>query len=344
MNKEVTTKQTLLTGDRPTGKLHLGHYVGSLKNRVDMQNSGLYNPYIMIADMQALTDNAKNPEKIQKNLREVALDYLSIGIDPAKSVIFIQSRIPELCEMTMYFLNLVTVSRLQRNPTIKEEIKQRGFEKNIPAGFLAYPISQASDILAFNTDIVPVGEDQLPVIEQTREIVQSFNSVYGNTFKMPEAKVPTLKMQRRLPGIDGDAKMSKSANNAIYLSDTPEEIKAKVMSMYTDPNHIHVEDKGQVDGNMVFTYLDVFGSDKAKIKEMKEHYKAGGLGDVTVKKYLIQVLEELLTPFRERRKYYEQHLDLVDNILIEGSNKAQAVASETLKRMRKAIGVEYFDI
>ncbi|MCK9575226.1 MAG: tryptophan--tRNA ligase [Clostridia bacterium] len=342
MNKENTIKKTFLTGDRPTGKLHLGHYVGSLNTRVEMQNSGLYNPFIMIADMQALTDNAKNPEKIRKNLREVALDYLSVGINPEKSVIFIQSRVPELCEMTMYFSNLVTLSRLQRNPTIKQEIKLRGFEKSIPVGFLTYPISQAADILAFDTDVVPVGEDQLPMVEQTQEIVQSFNATYGNLFKNPVAVVPSAKSRRRLLGLDGK-KMSKSANNAIYLSDTTEVLRTKVMSMYTDPNHIHVEDKGQVDGNMVFTYLDVFGSDKAKIKEMKEHYKAGGLGDVTVKKYLLQVLEELLTPIRERRKYYEQHINLVDKILIDGSNKAQAIATNTLKRIRKAIGVEYFD-
>lgn len=343
MEENKVEKKILLTGDRPTGKLHLGHYVGSLRGRVEMQNSGLYDPYIFIADLQALTDNFNNPEKIRKSLIEVALDYLSVGIDPNKSTIFIQSQIPELAELTNYYMNLVTLGRLQRNPTIKTEMKDRGFEKSIPVGFLTYPISQAADITAFNAHVVPVGEDQLPILEQDREIVKSFNSLYGEVLRMPEPILPDSEVCRRLPGIDGSAKMSKSANNAIYLSDDSETVKKKVMSMYTDPNHIRVEDPGQVEGNTVFTYLDAFCKDKEKVEEMKAHYKQGGLGDVAIKKFLIQVLEEELAPIRERRKYYEERIDEVYDMLEEGCKKARAVAQETLKRVRRAIGIEYFE-
>jgi len=336
-------KKIFLTGDRPTGRLHLGHYVGSLRRRVEMQNSGLYDPYIFIADLQALTDNFNNPEKIRKNLIEVALDYLSVGIDPTKSTIFIQSQIPELAELTNYYMNLVSLGRLQRNPTIKTEIKDRGFEKSIPVGFLTYPISQAADITAFNAHLVPVGEDQLPILEQDREIVKSFNSLYGEVLRMPEPILPDSKVCRRLPGIDGSAKMSKSLNNAIYLADDAETVKKKVMSMYTDPNHIRVEDPGQVEGNTVFTYLDAFCKDKEKVEELKTQYRKGGLGDVKIKKFLIEVLEEELAPIRERRKYYEDRIEEVYDILEEGCKKARSVASETLKRVRRAIGIEYFE-
>lgn len=336
-------KKIFLTGDRPTGRLHLGHYVGSLKRRVEMQNSGLYEPYIFIADLQALTDNFNNPEKIRKNLIEVALDYLSVGIDPTKSTIFIQSQIPELAELTNYYMNLVTLGRLQRNPTIKTEMKDRGFEKSIPIGFLTYPISQAADITAFNAHVVPVGEDQLPILEQDREIVKSFNSLYGEVLRIPEPILPDLEVCRRLPGIDGSAKMSKSSNNAIYLADDAETVKKKVMSMYTDPNHIRVEDPGQVEGNTVFTYLDAFCKDKEKVKELKEQYRKGGLGDVKIKKFLIEVLEEELAPIRERRKYYEERIDEVYDILEDGCKRARAVAKETLKKVRRAIGIEYFE-
>ena len=335
-------KENLLTGDRPTGKLHLGHYVGSLKQRVKMQNSEKYNQFIFIADLQALTDNARNPEKIRKNLIEVALDYLAIGIDPKKSTIFVQSQIPELAELTMYYMNLVTLSRLQRNPTIKEEIKQRGFEKSIPAGFLTYPISQAADITAFNAKYIPVGEDQLAIIEQTREIVRSFNSIYGETLIEPKAVLPDNKICNRLPGTDGKAKMSKSIGNCIYLSDSADVIQKKVMSMFTDPNHLKVSDPGDTKNNPVFTYLDVFCEDREKFEEMKAHYERGGLGDVVVKRYLNEVLQDILKPIRERREEFAKDIPAVYNMLFQGSIKARKVAKETLTKVRKAIGIEYF--
>jgi len=334
-------KKVILTGDRPTGKLHIGHYIGSLKNRVVLQESGLYESFIMIADQQALTDNARNPEKIRNSLTEVALDYLAVGIDPSKSNIFVQSQIPELNELTMHYLNLVTLSRLERNPTVKQEIKQKNFENSIPAGFLIYPVSQAADITAFKADTVPVGEDQLPMIEQTREIVRSFNSIYGEVLVEPEAVLPSSNAGR-LPGTDGKAKMSKSIGNCIYLSDDADTIKKKVMSMYTDPNHIRVEDPGQIEGNTVFTYLDVFATDKNAVEEMKEHYKRGGLGDVKVKKYLNEILQAELEPIRNRRIEFEKDIDAVYKMLKDGSNKAREVAANTLKEVREAIGIEYF--
>lgn len=334
-------KKIILTGDRPTGKLHIGHYIGSLKNRVSLQESGLYESFIMIADQQALTDNARNPEKIKNSLVEVALDYLAVGIDPSKATIFVQSQIPELNELTMHYLNLVTLSRLERNPTVKSEIKQKNFENSIPAGFLIYPVSQAADITAFKADTVPVGEDQLPMIEQTREIVRSFNSIYGEVLVEPEAVLPDSNAGR-LPGTDGKAKMSKSIGNCIYLSDDADTIKKKVMSMYTDPNHIKVEDPGQIEGNTVFTYLDAFGTDKNTIEEMKEHYKRGGLGDMKVKKYLNEVLQAELEPIRNRRIEFEKDIDAVYKVLKDGSDKARAVAANTLKEVREAIGIEYF--
>jgi len=334
-------KKTILTGDRPTGKLHIGHYIGSLKNRVMLQESGLYESFIMIADQQALTDNARNPEKIRNSLIEVALDYLAVGIDPSKSNIFVQSQIPELNELTMHYLNLVTLSRLERNPTVKQEIKQKNFENSIPAGFLIYPVSQAADITAFKADTVPVGEDQLPMIEQTREIVRSFNSLYGEVLVEPEAVLPSSNAGR-LPGTDGKAKMSKSIGNCIYLSDDADTIKKKVMSMYTDPNHIRVEDPGQIEGNTVFTYLDVFATDKNTVEEMKEHYKRGGLGDVKVKRYLNEVLQAELEPIRNRRIEFEKDIDVVYKMLKDGSNKAREVAANTLREVREAIGIEYF--
>ena len=334
-------KKIILTGDRPTGKLHIGHYIGSLKNRVALQESGLYESFIMIADQQALTDNARNPEKIRNSLTEVALDYLAVGIDPSKSNIFIQSQIPELNELTMHYLNLVTLSRLERNPTVKQEIKQKNFENSIPAGFLIYPVSQAADITAFKADTVPVGEDQLPMIEQTREIVRSFNSIYGDVLVEPEAVLPSSNAGR-LPGTDGKAKMSKSIGNCIYLSDDADTIKKKVMSMYTDPNHIRVEDPGQVEGNTVFTYLDVFATDKNTVEEMKEHYRRGGLGDMKVKKYLNEVLQAELEPIRNRRIELEKDMDAIYAMLKDGSDKARAVAANTLKEVREAIGLEYF--
>lgn len=312
-----------------------------MKNRVALQESGLYESFIMIADQQALTDNARNPEKIRNSLTEVALDYLAVGIDPSKSIIFVQSQIPELNELTMHYLNLVTLSRLERNPTVKAEIKQKNFENSIPAGFLIYPVSQAADITAFKADTVPVGEDQLPMIEQTREIVRSFNSLYGEVLVEPEAVLPSSNAGR-LPGTDGKAKMSKSIGNCIYLSDDADTIKKKVMSMYTDPNHIRVEDPGQVEGNTVFTYLDVFATDKNAVEEMKEHYKRGGLGDVKVKKYLNEVLQAELEPIRNRRLEVEKDLDYVYKMLKDGSDKARAVAANTLKEVREAIGIEYF--
>ena len=334
-------KKIILTGDRPTGKLHIGHYIGSLKNRVALQESGLYESFIMIADQQALTDNARNPEKIRNSLTEVALDYLAVGIDPSKSTIFIQSQIPELNELTMHYLNLVTLSRLERNPTVKQEIKQKNFENSIPAGFLIYPVSQAADITAFKATTVPVGEDQLPMIEQTREIVRSFNSIYGDVLVEPDAVLPSSNAGR-LPGTDGKAKMSKSIGNCIYLSDDADTIKKKVMSMYTDPNHIRVEDPGQIEGNTVFTYLDVFAEDKNAVEEMKEHYKRGGLGDVKVKKYLNEVMQAELEPIRNRRIELAKDVDAVYDMLKAGSDKARAVAANTLREVREAIGIEYF--
>ncbi|WP_195955201.1 tryptophan--tRNA ligase [Clostridium saudiense] len=335
-------KETLLTGDRPTGKLHIGHYIGSLKNRVTLQNSELYNSYIMIADQQALTDNARNPEKIRNNLIEVALDYLSVGINPSKSTIFIQSQIPELNEFTMHYLNLVTVARLERNPTVKSEIKERNFNMSIPAGFMIYPVSQAADITAFKANIVPVGEDQLPMIEQTREIVRSFNNIYKEDVLVEPRAILPKEGLGRLPGIDGKAKMSKSLNNAIYLSDEPDVIKNKVMSMYTDPNHIRVEDPGTIENNTVFIYLDAFCNEIDKLQEMKMHYQRGGLGDVKVKKYLNEIIQAELEPIRNRRKEYEKNLDYVYEVLKEGSNNARKIASNTLRDVRNAIGIEYF--
>ena len=342
----------ILTGDRPTGKLHLGHYIGSLKNRVVLQNEGNYDEmYLMIADSQALTDNFDNPKKVRDNIINVALDYLSVGIDPKKVNIFIQSQIPALTELSFYYMNLVTVSRLQRNPTVKNEIKEKSFEKSIPVGFFCYPISQAADITAFKANIIPVGNDQLPMLEQTNEIVSSFNRIYGETLVPCKAILNKNKIAQRLPGLDGNAKMSKSLNNGIYLSDPSDVIYKKVMSMYTDPNHIKVEDPGKVEGNMVFTYLDVFSSDEQISKyseyrtldEMKKAYEKGGLGDVKIKKVLYNILEEILSPIREKRKYYEEHLDEVYNILKEGTNKANEKANKTLKEVKKAIMIDFFE-
>ena len=342
----------ILTGDRPTGKLHLGHYIGSLKNRVVLQNEGNYDEmYLMIADSQALTDNFDNPKKVRDNIINVALDYLSVGIDPKKVSIFIQSQIPALTELSFYYMNLVTVSRLQRNPTVKNEIKEKSFEKSIPVGFFCYPISQAADITAFKANIIPVGNDQLPMLEQTNEIVSSFNRIYGETLVPCKAILNENKIAQRLPGLDGNAKMSKSLNNGIYLSDPSDVIYKKVMSMYTDPNHIKVEDPGKVEGNMVFTYLDVFSSDEQISKyseyrtldEMKKAYEKGGLGDVKIKKVLYNILEEILSPIREKRKYYEEHLDEVYSILKEGTTKANEKANKTLKEVKKAIMIDFFE-
>lgn len=335
-------KKVILTGDRPTGQLHIGHYIGSLKNRVVLQNSGEYESFIMIADQQALTDNARNPEKIRKSLIEVALDYLAVGLDPLKSTIFVQSQIPELNELTMHYLNLVTLSRLERNPTVKAEIKQKDFQNSIPAGFLIYPVSQAADITAFKADTVPVGEDQLPMIEQAREIVRSFNGLYGEVLVEPKAVIPKEDECGRLPGTDGKAKMSKSIGNCIYLADDTDTIKQKIMSMYTDPTHIKVEDPGHIEGNTVFTYLDAFAQDKEKVEEMKEHYKKGGLGDMKVKRYLNEVLQAELEPIRNRRIEYAKDEEQVYKMLKEGSEKARAVAAQTLKEVRDAIGINYF--
>ena len=342
----------ILTGDRPTGKLHLGHYIGSLKNRVVLQNEGNYDEmYLMIADSQALTDNFDNPKKVRDNIINVALDYLSVGIDPKKVNIFIQSQIPALTELSFYYMNLVTVSRLQRNPTVKNEIKEKSFEKSIPVGFFCYPISQAADITAFKANIIPVGNYQLPMLEQTNEIVSSFNRIYGETLVPCKAILNENKIAQRLPGLDGNAKMSKSLNNGIYLSDPSDVIYKKVMSMYTDPNHIKVEDPGKVEGNMVFTYLDVFSSDEQISKyseyrtldEMKKAYEKGGLGDVKIKKVLYNILEEILSPIREKRKYYEEHLDEVYSILKEGTTKANEKANKTLKEVKKAIMIDFFE-
>lgn len=343
----------ILTGDRPTGKLHVGHYVGSLRRRVELQNSGEYDKiYIMIADAQALTDNADNPEKIRQNIIEVALDYLSCGLDPAKSTLFIQSQVPQLCELTTYYMNLVTVSRLQRNPTVKSEIQMRNFEASIPVGFFTYPISQASDITAFQATTVPAGEDQMPMLEQTREIVHKFNSVYGETLTMPHILLPDNQACMRLPGIDGKAKMSKSLGNCIYLSDEPEEVRKKIMSMYTDPDHIRVQDPGKIEGNTVFTYLDAFckpehferyWSEYANLDELKAHYQRGGLGDVKVKKFLNHVIQEELDPIRQRRKELQKDIPAIYEILREGSAKAREVAAQTLHDVRDAMKINYFD-
>lgn len=335
-------KEILLTGDRPTGKLHIGHYIGSLKNRVKLQNSGKYDPYIMIADTQALTDNARNPEKIRNSLIQVALDYLAVGIDPAKSTIYVQSQIPALFELTAYYMDLVTVARLERNPTVKTEIKQKDFKDSIPIGFLNYPVSQAADITAFKATVIPVGDDQEPMLEQTREIVRTFNRVYNcDVLVEPKGYFPP-KGQGRLPGLDGNAKMSKSLGNAIYLADDAKTVQKKVMSMYTDPNHIHVEDPGKVEGNTVFTYLDVFDPDKDKVAELKAEYQKGGLGDVKIKRYLNKVLEAELAPIRERREKFAQDEDAVYEMLLEGSKKANKVANATLEQIRAAIGLNYF--
>ena len=346
-------KKVILTGDRPTGHLHVGHYVGSLAERVKLQNSGLYDEvYIMIADAQALTDNAEHPEKVRQNILQVALDYLACGIDPEKSTIFIQSMVPELTELTFYYMNLVTVSRVQRNPTVKAEIQQRNFEASIPVGFFCYPISQAADITAFRATTVPVGEDQMPMIEQCKEIVHKFNSVYGETLTDPEIVLPSNKSCLRLPGIDGKAKMSKSLGNCIYLSDEEDVVKKKVMSMFTDPNHLRVEDPGQVEGNPVFIYLDAFCKDEyfeefwpeyKNLDELKAHYQRGGLGDVKVKKFLNKVLQAELAPIRARRKEWEQKLPEVFAILKEGSKAAEAKAAETLQDVKAAMRINYFD-
>ncbi len=346
-------KKIILTGDRPTGKLHIGHYVGSLRERVKLQNSGEYDEvYIMIADAQALTDNAENPEKVRSNIIEVALDYLSCGVDPEKAHIFIQSMVPELTELSFYYMNLVTLSRLERNPTVKSEIKMRNFENSIPVGFLTYPISQASDITAFMATTVPAGEDQAPMIEQCKEIVRKFNSVYGETLVEPEIVLPSNKNCFRLPGTDGKAKMSKSLGNCIYLSDTADEVEKKVKGMYTDPTHIKVSDPGKLEGNTVFTYLDAFCkpehferylSDYPNLDELKAHYTRGGLGDMKVKKFLAAIMQEELTPIRERRKEFEKDIPAIYEMLRRGCETARATAAETLDDVRKAMKINYFD-
>lgn len=343
----------ILTGDRPTGKLHLGHYVGSLRRRVELQNSGEFDKiFVMIADAQALTDNADNPEKVRQNVIEVALDYLSAGIDPEKTTIFIQSQVPELAELAFYYMNLVTVSRVQRNPTVKTEIKMRNFEQSIPVGFFCYPVSQASDITAFKATTVPVGEDQAPMIELTREIVNRFNNIYGPTLVEPEILLPDNDACMRLPGTDGKAKMSKSLGNCIYLSDTPKEVAKKVKSMYTDPQHLNISDPGHLEGNCPFIYLDAFSNDShfekyapeyPNLLAMKDHYTRGGLGDGTVKKLLVNILEELLAPMRVRRKEFEQDIPMVYEILRRGSEKARATAAQTLEEVRAAMKINYFD-
>lgn len=331
-------KKIILTGDRPTGSLHLGHYIGSLKARVELQNQ--FDTYILIADVQALTDNADNPEKIRKNVLEVALDYLSVGINPKISTIVIQSELPALCEITMYFLNLVTLARLERNPTVKGEMKQKGFGNNVPAGFLMYPISQAADIAAFKANLVPVGEDQLPMIEQTAEIVRRFNKIYKPVLVEPRALISKFP---RLPGIEGQSKMSKSLGNAIYLSDSAAVVAKKVMAMYTDPKHIHVENRGKVEGNVVFTYLDAFDPDTKDVENFKRRYRAGGLGDVVIKKHLINILEKFLRPIREKRAEFEKKPGEVMKILNEGTEKAKIITSKTLKEIKKAMRLDYFE-
>lgn len=346
-------KKIILTGDRPTGRLHIGHYVGSLRERVRLQNSGEFDEiYIMIADAQALTDNAEHPEKVRNNIIEVALDYLACGIDPEKSSIFIQSSVPELTELSFYYMNLVTLSRLQRNPTVKSEIKMRDFEMSIPVGFLTYPISQAADITAFEATTVPAGEDQEPMIEQCKEIVRKFNSIYGDTLIEPEILLPQNKQCCRLPGTDGKAKMSKSLGNCIYLSDTPDEIKTKVMSMFTDPDHLRIEDPGKVEGNTVFAYLDAFATDDhfaeflpdyKNLDELKDHYRRGGLGDVKIKKFLIKVLQTELKPIYDRRLELAKDTDAVYEILRKGTQNAQAKAAQTLAKVRHSMQIDYFD-
>ena len=346
-------EKIILTGDRPTGKLHVGHYVGSLKRRVELQNSGEYDKiFIMIADAQALTDNADNPAKIRDNIMEVALDYLSVGIDPTKSNIFVQSHIAELTELSFYYMNLVTVSRLQRNPTVKAEIKMRNFETSIPVGFYTYPISQAADITAFKATTVPAGEDQMPMVEQTKEIVHKFNSVYGETLVDPKILLPENEACLRLPGIDGKAKMSKSLGNCIYLSDTEEDVRAKIMEMYTDPLHIKVSDPGHIEGNTVFTYLDAFSRpehfeeympDYANLDELKEHYRKGGLGDVKIKRFLNNVMQEELSPIRARRAEFEKDIPEVYNILKKGSDVARETAAQTLSEVKRAMKIDYFE-
>ena len=343
----------ILTGDRPTGRLHVGHYVGSLKRRVELQNSGEFDKiFIMIADAQALTDNADNPQKVRENILEVALDYMAAGLDPEKCTIFIQSQIPELTELTFYYMNLVTVARLHRNPTVKNEIVMRGFEESIPAGFFTYPVSQTSDITAFKATTVPVGEDQLPMIEQAREIVRRFNMIYGDVLVEPEAVIPDNETCKRLPGTDGKAKMSKSLGNCIYLADTAEEVKQKVMNMYTDPNHIKVTDPGTVEGNAVFTYLDAFCKPEQFAKylpeynnldELKDHYRRGGLGDVKIKRFLCAVLEEELAPIRERRAELQKHIPEILEILHKGSLEAQKTAAATLAEVKAAMRINYFE-
>ena len=335
--------KTILTGDRPTGKLHLGHFVGSLRERVRLQNSGEFDKiFIMIADAQALTDHAGTPAAVRENILNVALDYLSVGLEPEKSIMFIQSQVAELFELTAYYLNVVTVSRLERNPTVKNEIAQKGFETSIPAGFLCYPVSQAADITAFDANIVPVGEDQAPMLEQTREIVRKINELYGEVLIEPEILLPQNKICCRLPGIDGKAKMSKTLGNCIYLSDDSKTVAAKVREMYTDPLHIKVSDPGHVEGNVVFTYLDAFCDDEKTVAEMKEHYQRGGLGDVKVKKFLLEVLEEILTPIRARRAEYEKNPDEVLKMLERGTIEARKKAAEVLGRLKHAMKIDYF--
>ncbi|MDE6449320.1 MAG: tryptophan--tRNA ligase [Muribaculaceae bacterium] len=346
-------EKIILTGDRPTGKLHLGHYVGSLRRRVELQNSGQFDKiFVMIADAQALTDNADNPEKVRQNVIEVALDYLSAGIDPSKTTIFIQSQVPELAELAFYYMNLVTVSRVQRNPTVKTEIKMRNFEQSIPVGFFCYPVSQASDITAFKATTVPVGEDQAPMIELTREIVARFNNIYGPTLVEPDIMLPDNAACMRLPGTDGKAKMSKSLGNCIYLSDTPKEVAKKVKSMYTDPLHLNIDDPGHLEGNCPFIYLDAFSRPEhfakylpeyESLDALKEHYTRGGVGDGTVKKLLINILQEELEPLRERRAHYEQNIPQVYEILRQGSEEARRVAGATLDEVRRAMKINYFD-
>ena len=338
------TKPIILTGDRPTGQLHIGHYVGSLKNRVELQNSGQYQTFVMIADAQALTDNAKNPDKVRRNILEVALDYLAVGLDPSKTTIFIQSQIPQLPELALYYANLVSIARLERNPTVKTEIKQKDFGAGVPSGFVFYPISQAADITAFKATHVPVGEDQLPMIELTREIARSFNQTYNQDILVaPEAILPPEGIERRLPGINGlDDKMSKSLNNGIYLGDSFEEMRDKVMQMYTDPDHLRVDDPGKIEGNVVFTYLDVFADDKAKVAELKAHYQRGGLGDVAVKKYLIEVLNQTLAPIRQRRTELAKDPQAIYDILKRGSQQAEQVAAATLDEVKTAMQINYF--
>ena len=345
-------KNIILTGDRPTGRLHIGHYVGSLKRRYKLQEEGNYDEfYIMIADSQALTDNFDNPEKVRKNVIEVMLDYLAVGLNPNKITFFVQSEVNALTELTYYYMNLVTLPRVLRNPTVKSEINSKNFNESIPVGFATYPISQAADITAFEATCVPVGDDQLPMIEQAREIVRSFNNIYGETLVMPEVYLPKTENERRLPGIDGKAKMSKSLGNTIYLADTSEEVKRKVMSMYTDPNHIRVDDPGSIEGNVVFTYLDVFAKDEhfskylpeyKNLDELKKKYQAGGLGDVVIKKFLNDILQEVLEPIREKRKYYENHLDEVVNILEKGTEEARKRASRTLEKVKSSMKINYF--